>query len=1035
MTFFIKAFKKHLVFSLIILGLFFGFLDASEAAFGIDPSIKQVKTADNPTVYYLDHQRGFKKAYTSEKAFLSYGNKWSDIKVISQEALDAFKTAYVVKTFNNPTVYYITENKKIAITSEQEFNNNGYKWEDIIILSEEDIKTYNNSEFVYYGGPDMETAYISIGDNEPLSYYAPLNTDDNLIASYKIGSPDKTLKITEINVKVNGVYVSNEIIKKAKLKIIGNNSVLAESDYPGREIKFNLTRNPLTITAGNEKEIGVYLDLGFNDSISNQSFYATIESVDSIKGDYPVSGNYPLNGKTLSLIDGSGFFSNVLVEQISLNKTPEVIIGSSEELVAKYKIKEESDEKDLSIKEVTFKNYGDADSEDFNNFKLKDQHNKTVSIVANIIDDLIVFQLNDYRVTRGNFSEFKVYADIVDGENKKIQLELESMKVINVDYNYYLPISTSHLDEEIIIKRESLAVLSHELEINNKVFNQESGNIIGVFEIRSDNAGVILKEAEFMLEKGLSSPDLVDTVFMVNYDTGDVIDSIEAGVFSNSASTLEFKDYVLDSRDKLKIALIAKISDKAQSGDDYRVVFDEITYENQNKITMIDNPEVYGSLLNVSRSNLYIYPNHEEGMLMSTKGAEKAKIASFFLESSSDDDLVINSLTLSRSEGPGSVSYDNGFSNLKLYIGNRSVGNIIERPYSGELEFNGFSYTLKNGKRAEAELYADLEKNLKVDNVKLGINYISAVSKESNILSNVNNLNTNSYEAVFNSASARIINNGGGTVNPGEEENLVASFIVENTGDEELKLKNITIETNGDGFSYSKGYSYLQIKEKTSGKRVGRVSKPVAGSNEVSMGYYKIAPGAQVEFQVFVDASLNVGDENHQVFFRDLEAYGSSSKVDAVISGDSNGAEATVNSGAGIGGISLIMPINGSINYGFHDPYYPFKDITEHNGIDIFAFQGTFVKAAADGTVSQVVDGGLTGYSYVTIEHSNGFKTVYGHLSEINVSVGDSVSVNDVIGRSGGTPGTPGAGSTTTGPHLHFEVWYNGVTVDPENYL
>jgi murein DD-endopeptidase MepM/ murein hydrolase activator NlpD len=82
-----------------------------------------------------------------------------------------------------------------------------------------------------------------------------------------------------------------------------------------------------------------------------------------------------------------------------------------------------------------------------------------------------------------------------------------------------------------------------------------------------------------------------------------------------------------------------------------------------------------------------------------------------------------------------------------------------------------------------------------------------------------------------------------------------------------------------------------------------------------------------------------------------------------------------------------------------------------------------------------VVDGGLTGYSYVTIEHSNGFKTVYGHLSEINVSAGDSVSVNDVIGRSGGTPGTPGAGSTTTGPHLHFEVWYNGVVVDPEDYL
>lgn len=120
----------------------------------------------------------------------------------------------------------------------------------------------------------------------------------------------------------------------------------------------------------------------------------------------------------------------------------------------------------------------------------------------------------------------------------------------------------------------------------------------------------------------------------------------------------------------------------------------------------------------------------------------------------------------------------------------------------------------------------------------------------------------------------------------------------------------------------------------------------------------------------------------------------------------------------------------------FHDPSYPYRKIIgEHSGIDIRAAQGSTLYAAADGYVARVKFDGSRDYAYIMIIHADNLATVYGHISAVSVAVDDYVVRGQVIGKTGGMPGTAGAGSFSTGPHLHFEVRKNGLPVNPLNYL
>jgi len=118
--------------------------------------------------------------------------------------------------------------------------------------------------------------------------------------------------------------------------------------------------------------------------------------------------------------------------------------------------------------------------------------------------------------------------------------------------------------------------------------------------------------------------------------------------------------------------------------------------------------------------------------------------------------------------------------------------------------------------------------------------------------------------------------------------------------------------------------------------------------------------------------------------------------------------------------IALTSPFGGRI--------HPISGVWKmHYGVDLANNTGTPIYASRSGTVSAASYNGSAGY-YVSINHGDGFSSIYMHMTHYIVYSGQYVEQGQVIGYMGSTGGS-------TGPHLHFGISYNGTYVNPANYI
>lgn len=132
---------------------------------------------------------------------------------------------------------------------------------------------------------------------------------------------------------------------------------------------------------------------------------------------------------------------------------------------------------------------------------------------------------------------------------------------------------------------------------------------------------------------------------------------------------------------------------------------------------------------------------------------------------------------------------------------------------------------------------------------------------------------------------------------------------------------------------------------------------------------------------------------------------------------------------ASIPGIQPVKGIQSRIASGFGYRIHPiYKTTMMHTGIDFTAPIGTPIYAAGIGTVETVEYNGRGYGNNIIINHGFGYKTLYGHMSKINVRNGQKLNRGDIIGFVGNT-------GSSTGPHLHYEVIRNGEKINPINFF
>lgn len=122
----------------------------------------------------------------------------------------------------------------------------------------------------------------------------------------------------------------------------------------------------------------------------------------------------------------------------------------------------------------------------------------------------------------------------------------------------------------------------------------------------------------------------------------------------------------------------------------------------------------------------------------------------------------------------------------------------------------------------------------------------------------------------------------------------------------------------------------------------------------------------------------------------------------------------------------MSMPVAGRMTSNYGMRFHPIMRMMRmHKGVDFGAPYGAPIRAAMDGVVA--LAGRSSGYgNFVKLAHSGGLATGYGHMSRIAVRPGTRVAQGQVIGYVGST-------GMSTGPHLHYEVWRNGVSINPRN--
>jgi uncharacterized protein YcfL len=866
------------------------------------PKAKVVKTAENPSVYYIDYNFNQKKFIYTGNIFLAYGNRWEDIITISQKDLESYSNARVIKG-SGPTVYKLENGIKKAISGPTEFLTNGYRWGEIIKVKDLEIDYYATTIIV--NGEEVTVAGVEYEENE----YEEEYFDDEIILE------NSYLSIKTITKDKEEIIPSGSIVSMLKLQLtagierpvsisalkIGrakgisaieniiitdvDGNVLGDADMKNKNDALVRLKSELYIAQNSSRIIEIKATTRQEDYITYEQL--SIESAQDISTDAYIESSFPLIGDRFKTISGGSFIGHLEVGTVIVsNGLRTVHIGETNRLITQFTFKETTGNEDIYIKRIKLNNAGSSYVK-LANVDLVDQNNKVIATVVKPDGPDIIFDMSKspYKIQKGFSRTLSVKADIASGSGGYIKFEIENendILVFGKEYLFDLQISGKDGDSFPIGRGKGSYV--NVIKINDveiSIYKNNSSNVgglvagakkqsLGLFNVRSNGSTIDLQAVSLEIING-GDINLNGDILIRDHKTKKILGQIESNSANGKEATIRLNYYPeIKSKKVYTFEVLADINNKATILDTYQVKITGINFQmpNSDRKHYLNN-EIYGNVLSVKRSNLTIKENGSLSDKKVAAGKVNVLIGSFTMQAGIAEDLTIESFNISETPEYQMISYSKGYSNLKIKINKKSYA-TYQAPNEGSFIVDK-PFTIKAGKTVKISVYVDTTPLVDNHKIKLSINNVNAYGKVSELEPTKTGENSQSFETKFKQNRLVIDKNTemeDTVIQAGTSNQKIASFTFENTGVESIKITNFTLAETEDSneISYNNGYSNIRA---SNGKNI---KKPIAGGNK--FGGFTVKAGETRILNIYINTDETTAGDEFNLVFKDIQISG-----------------------------------------------------------------------------------------------------------------------------------------------------------------
>jgi hypothetical protein len=440
--------QKPFIFGLgaiFCLCFLFGFFGEASA---LSTKVKQVRTKDNPAVYFLYHAGHRKKAYLNADTYLNYGNKWSDVKFVSTSELNSWPEAKLIKKTDAPAVYYIKGSQKTLIVNWTDLEDFGLEHEPIITVNQTDLNQYSEATYEEIGL--RKAGDLLVFSDPATSANANVlltNTDGNLLGIFRFRSPASAATISSVTFDFGGLSGNALLGSAFVLDENGGEYNASVSVSQSRRQAVVTFRTPLALNAGEEKTIKLFLNI-LNCSCDNQTLRVELREAKNIEASITPVAEFPLRGTEFKILSGANILGQAKSQEESISSGGQNV-STGNRLLGKFSLTEETGHEDVSVKEIIFRNDGTAGKNDWEDFRLfsNGQIIARASTVAS--NNNIVFKVNYLRLKKGIPAVLTVVAALKSDYNTQatVNLQMKSLWAVGKTYSASLSPQINNLDE------------------------------------------------------------------------------------------------------------------------------------------------------------------------------------------------------------------------------------------------------------------------------------------------------------------------------------------------------------------------------------------------------------------------------------------------------------------------------------------------------------------------------------------------------------------------------------------------------------